>query len=162
MLRVMQWHSALPPPASRKQMHLTSHIQHDKAQSALPHGSEAVTVPSRVSHRSPPNTEVRCGWKGGKEDAASSDGSIVSPVLHYSEPTSKNGPQLRLRAVGSPMQCCLPQGNGRSLWDQDRRNSLGERLTSQSSVTRQALWWDRVPQPTQGTYKCKFSSVPAL
>lgn len=121
MLRLTQWHSALPLPAFRKQMHLISHIQYDKAQSAealpaaLPHGSETATVPSRISHSSSPNTELRCGWKGEKEDAASSDGSIASPVQHYSEPTSKDGPQLRIRAVGSPMQCCLPQGNRRSL-----------------------------------------------
>lgn len=39
------------------------------------------------------------GREGGKEAAASSDGSIASPVLHYSEPTSQDGPQLWLRAV---------------------------------------------------------------
>lgn len=122
-------------------MHLISHTEHEKAQSAeapgLPHGSVAATVPFRVLHSSSTNTEVRWGWKGGKEDAASSDGSIASPVLHYSEPTSKDCPQLWLRADGSPMQCCLPQGNGRSLWDQGRRNSLGERLTSSPQ------WQDR-------------------
>lgn len=99
---------------------------------ALPHGSEAATMPSRVPHTSSTHTQR---WdvgerEGGKEAAASSDTRIASPVLHYSEPTSKDGPQLWLRAVGSPMQCCLPQGNTGSLWDQGRRNSLGERLTS--------------------------------
>lgn len=66
---------------------------------ALPRGSEAATVPCRIPHSSSPHTEMRCGWEGGKEAAASSDGSIASPVLHYSEPTSQDGPQLWLRAV---------------------------------------------------------------
>lgn len=134
MLRLMQWHSALPVLASGKQMHLISHTQDKLNQlrplaAALPCGSEAATVPCRIPHSSSPHTEMR--WVGGREGGCSllrwqhcfSCPALLRAHLPGWSPAVAE-------SCGSPMHCCLPQGNRGSPWDQGRRNTLGEGLTS--------------------------------
>lgn len=134
--KLAHWSSALPLPASRKQTHLTSHVQY-KAQSA--------EVPS---HSSP-------SWLWNSLSATSGPCALG---LHTQSPPPRMFP-----SCGSLTWCCLTQGNEGSLQDLGRRNSLGEGLVDQQSLmARQALWWSGLPGAEQPHSQPEAHTSPNL